>query len=113
MARRPNHYVSGQQLDQISIKVHPLMVRTRDDVQLSFPNSGRNTLFGLEQWRGVVFYDHALIGGWPAISVPGRFPGAGPFYQCVAVSQTGDPVSGGWFLYAIQHDPANPTWIGD
>jgi len=23
------------------------------------------------------------------------------------------PVSGGWFLYAIQHEPANPTWVGD
>jgi hypothetical protein len=44
---------------------------------------------------------------------PGSLPGSGPFYQCIGVSQTGDPVSGGWFLYAIQHDPSNPTWIGD
>jgi hypothetical protein len=40
-------------------------------------------------------------------------PGSGPFYECVGVSQTGDPVAGGWFLYAIQHDPGNPTWVGD
>jgi hypothetical protein len=37
----------------------------------------------------------------------------GPFYQCIAVSKTGDPVSGGWFLYAVQHDAANPQWLGD
>jgi len=40
------------------------------------------------------------------------FPGTS-FYQCIAVSQTSDPVSGGWFLYALQVDPANPTFLGD
>jgi len=40
-------------------------------------------------------------------------PGPGPFYECIAVSQTSDPVSGGWFLYAVQHEPTQPTWIGD
>ena len=40
------------------------------------------------------------------------FPGSS-FWQCIAVSQTNDPVSGGWFLYAIQIDPANPTQLGD
>ena len=40
------------------------------------------------------------------------FPGSS-FWQCIAVSQTPDPVSGGWFLYALQVDPANPTFLGD
>ena len=40
------------------------------------------------------------------------FPGTS-FFQCIAVSQTSDPVSGGWFLYALQVDPANPTFLGD
>jgi hypothetical protein len=40
------------------------------------------------------------------------FPGSS-FWQCIGVSQTGDPVSGGWFLYALQVDPANPTFLGD
>ena len=35
------------------------------------------------------------------------FPGPGPFYQCVGVSQTPDPVAGGWFLYALLVDPVN------
>lgn len=28
-----------------------------------------------------------------------------PFYQCFAVSRSGDPVAGGWYLYAVQMDP--------
>src|SRR6266550_749540 len=40
------------------------------------------------------------------------FPGSS-FWQCIGVSQTSDPVSGGWFLYALQVDPANPTFLGD
>jgi Kelch motif len=40
------------------------------------------------------------------------FPGTS-FWQCIAVSQTNDPVSGGWFLYALQVDPANPQYLGD
>ena len=35
------------------------------------------------------------------------FPGSS-FWQCIGVSQTNDPVSGGWFLYALQVDPAQP-----
>jgi hypothetical protein len=30
---------------------------------------------------------------------------SGAMYQCFAVSRTGDPVSGGWFFYAVQTDP--------
>src|SRR5438874_9338770 len=40
------------------------------------------------------------------------FPGSS-FFQCIAVSQTPDPVSGGWFFYALQVDPSNPTFLGD
>src|SRR5262249_631063 len=40
------------------------------------------------------------------------FPG-NSFWECIAVSQTNDPVSGGWFFYALQADPSNPTWLGD
>ena len=37
------------------------------------------------------------------------FPGPGPFYQCFAVSQTSDPVAGGWFLYAVRIDQGAVT----
>ncbi len=60
-----------------------------------------------------VFYDH-LADRWVIsdFAFPG-LPGSGPFYQCIAVSQTNDPVSGGWFLYALQHEPTQTTWVGD
>ena len=32
--------------------------------------------------------------------------GGNPSYECVGVSQTSDPVAGGWFLYAVLVDPA-------
>jgi hypothetical protein len=34
------------------------------------------------------------------------------FWECIAVSQTGDPVTGGWNLYALQDD-LNPRVKGD
>ena len=40
------------------------------------------------------------------------FPGDS-FWECIGVSQTNDPVSGGWFLYALQVDLANPDQFGD
>jgi hypothetical protein len=60
----------------------------------------------------IVFYDH-LADRWVIsdLAFP-SFPGSS-FYECVAVSRTSDPVVGGWWLYAIQTDPANPTYMGD
>ncbi|HMF55822.1 MAG TPA: DUF4214 domain-containing protein [Pyrinomonadaceae bacterium] len=61
---------------------------------------------------GVVFYDH-IANRWVVsdFAFP-AFPGTS-FYQCIGVSKTGDPVAGGWWLYAMQVDPANPTFLGD
>lgn len=36
-----------------------------------------------------------------------------PFYECLAVSKTGDPVAGGWWLYAIRTDDATHPWFAD
>jgi len=59
-----------------------------------------------------VFYDQ-LANRWVIsdFAFP-SFPGTS-FYQCIAVSQTGNPVTGGWFLYALQVDSSNPTFLGD
>ena len=112
----PSHYVQSV---NSSIKIFD-----KNGNPLNGPNGTTyNSLFltlvgtpcsGFNNGDGFVFYDH-VADRWVAsdFAFPGTLPGAGPFYQCVAVSQTSDPVSGGWFLYAIQHDPANPTWIGD
>src|SRR5262249_8824949 len=29
-------------------------------------------------------------------------------YECIAVSKTGDPVNGGWYLYPVRVDPGTP-----
>ena len=59
-----------------------------------------------------VFYDH-IADRWVItdFAFP-SFPGSS-FWECIAVSQTSSPVVGGWFLYALQIDPANPTQLGD
>ena len=44
------------------------------------------------------------------------FTGTGstvPFYECIAVSKTSDPVAGGWWLYAIRADDASHPWLHD
>ena len=79
-----------------------------------FSAMGPTTPCGASQNRGdpVVFYDH-IADRWVVsdFAFP-SFPGVS-FYQCVGVSKTSDPVSGGWWLYAIQVDPSNPTYLGD
>src|SRR6266513_5904607 len=59
-----------------------------------------------------VMYDHQadrwVISDFAFPSFPGT-----SFFQCIGVSQSGDPVSGGWNLYALQIDPANPNQLGD
>jgi hypothetical protein len=49
----------------------------------------------------VVLYD-ALVQRWLVTDF--ALPATGPDYQCFAVSQSEDPVSGGWYFYAM---PAN------
>ncbi|MFN0278126.1 MAG: hypothetical protein ACKVRN_05925 [Pyrinomonadaceae bacterium] len=37
----------------------------------------------------------------------------GPYYECVAVSKTSNPVTGGWWLYAIRADDAAHPYLPD
>jgi hypothetical protein len=64
------------------------------------------------QGDGIVFYDH-IADRWVVSDFAfGAFPGTA-FYQCVGVSKNNDPVAGGWWLYAVQVDPANNSFLGD
>src|ERR1035437_10359137 len=62
-----------------------------------------------------VFYDH-LADRWIltdfAFGTNGSYL-VPPYYECVAVSRSSDPVAGGWYLYAFQADPNDPDWIND
>ena len=52
----------------------------------------------------VVLYDQ-VSGRW--IITDFAFAGSGstpPYYECIAVSKSGDPVSGGWWLYTVVAD---------
>ena len=55
-----------------------------------------------------VFYDH-LVDRW-VITDFALVPNS--LWECIGVSQTGDP-TGGYYLYALQHDPMNPARFGD
>ena len=111
----PNHYI---QAVNSSIRIHDKsgnVLAGPITFNAFFAAMGTSTPCGNLQNGGdpVVFYDH-MNDRWVVtdFAFPG-FPGAGPFYQCIGVSRTSDPVSGGWYLYGVQVDPANPTWIGD
>jgi len=109
----PNHYVQSV---NSSIKIFDKSGNPLNGANGTTYNSFFLTLVGtpcsgFNNGDGFVFYDHQAD-RWVVsdFAFPGSLPGTGPFYQCIGVSQTGDPVSGGWYLYAIQHDP--PTSPG-
>jgi hypothetical protein len=110
----PNHYVEAIN--------NAYAVFNKNGTRLAGPIT-YNTLFGpltgtpcngSNKGDPFVLYDH-MADRWVIsdFAFPDGLPGSGPFWQCIAVSQTPDPVAGGWFLYALQHEPAHPTWIGD
>ncbi|MEK6304175.1 MAG: C25 family cysteine peptidase [Acidobacteriota bacterium] len=37
----------------------------------------------------------------------------GPYYECIAVSKTSNPVTGGWWLYGVRADDAAHPWLPD
>jgi len=59
-----------------------------------------------------IFYDHQADRWVITDFAFPAFPGSS-FFQCIGVSQSPDPVAGPWALYALQVDPANPSFLGD
>ena len=37
----------------------------------------------------------------------------GPYYECIAVSKTSNPVTGGWWLFGVRADDAAHPWLSD
>src|SRR5262245_10369396 len=111
----PNHYVEAINL---SFKIfdksgNTLSGPTTYDSFFDVPGlQGTPCGDGFNDGDPYVLYDQQadrwLISDFAFPSFPGN-----SFWECIAVSQTNDPVSGGWFFYALQVDPANPTFLGD
>jgi hypothetical protein len=101
----PNHYVQGV---NTSFGVYDkttgaeLVAMTFDDL---FDGTGTPCDYH-NDGDIIVLYDH-LADRWilTDFSLP-----AGPVYQCIAVSQTGNPVSGGWYFYAYVTDDDGSPW---
>ncbi len=55
----------------------------------------------------IVLYD-PMVDRWVVTDF--SLPSGGPYYECIAVSQSGDPVSGGWWFYALQAGAAGSSW---
>jgi hypothetical protein len=62
-----------------------------------------------DQNRGdpIVLYDH-LADRWLISDF--SLPSGGPYLECIAISQTGDPVSGGWYFYALDAGNEEGSW---
>ena len=110
----PNHYINSV---NSSIRIYDktgnvLAGPTTYNSFFSAIGPGNPCGNNVNQGDGIVFYDH-LADRWVVsdFAFP-AFPGTS-FWQCVGVSKTSDPVAGGWYLYAVQVDPANTNFLGD
>lgn len=110
----PNHYIQSVNSS--------IQIFSKTGTTLSGPTTfnsffsalGASTPCGSNQndGDGVVFYDH-IANRWVVTDFAFTSPTNGPFYECIGVSKTTDPVAGGWWLYALQTDSANPSFLGD
>ncbi len=110
----PNHYIQSV---NSSIRIHdksgnvlagPITYNSFFSAMGTSTPCGSNVNGG----DGIVFYDH-ISDRWiiTDFAFP-AFPGTS-FYQCIGVSKGSDPITSGYWLYAIQVDPSNPNFIGD
>ncbi len=109
----PNHYIQavntsiGVYYKNGTIAAGPFTLNT------FFNPLGISNPCGNNQNRGdpIVLYDQTF-NRW--IITDFAFAGTGlpvaPFYECIAVSKSGDPVSGGWWMYAFL---AHSTLLND
>ena len=109
----PNHYIASENSSIMVFDKVGNALTGPVSYNAFFSALGTGTACGnnLNDGDGIVFYDH-LADRWVVSDF--AFPSAGTTnYQCIGVSKTSDPVAGGWYLYAVQVDPSNPTWLGD
>ncbi len=98
----PNHYIEGvNESFQIYDKSGNTLAGPTTWNSFFAPLTGTPCGIGQNDGDPFVLYDSVadrwVIGDF---AFPG-FPSSGPFYYCMGVSQTNNPVTGGWFLYAL------------
>ena len=103
----PNHYIeSVNTAFAIYNKTGTLLASFKENSLWS--GVGSTPCNGHSQGDPVVLYDQ-LADHWflTNFAFPTDVNGVpiSPFYECIAVSKTGDPVGGGWYLYALRMDP--------
>jgi hypothetical protein len=116
----PNHYIQSVNssikiFDKTGTALNGVNGTTYNSFFSGLQTSGTPCGLNENDGDGFVFYDQ-LADRWVVSDFAfAAFPGPGPFYQCIGVSKTNDPVAGGWWLYALQvdTDPTHVGWIGD
>src|SRR5437667_4171296 len=104
----PNHYV---ETTNVAIKIfdksgNTLLAAVSFDTFFAPLGAGTPCGTGLNQGDVFSFYDH-VADRWVVSDFAFASFGGNPSYECVGVSQTSDPVAGGWFLYAVLVDPTD------
>jgi hypothetical protein len=78
----------------------------------TFFNGTNSPCDSSNQGDPVVVYD-AQSGRWIISDFAWTNFVSGPYYQCIAVSKTTDPLSGGWWMYALRADDNSHPWLND
>jgi len=108
----PNHYVQAVNQAFKVFDKNGNTLRGPTTFNSFFAPLGSTPCANENQSDPVVFYDQ-IADRWVITNLAfPAFPGSS-FWECIGVSRTGDPVTGGWCFYALQHDPAHPSRLGD
>ncbi len=103
----PNHYIEAVNSSYAIYSKTGTRLAAFTENQL-WSTTGSNPCNGNSAGDPIVLYD-ALADRWIlthfAFAVDSKGNPISPFYQCIAASKSGDPVSGGWWMYALRMDP--------
>src|SRR5215472_10765777 len=111
----PHHYIEAvNQAYAIYSKTGTRLAAFTEDSLWS--GSGSTTPCGNGNAAGdpIVIYD-TLADRWILAHIGSAFTSSSnptptpPFYECIAVSKTSDPVAGGWWLYPLRMDPGGTS----
>ncbi|HUF39364.1 MAG TPA: hypothetical protein VMN57_12640 [Anaerolineales bacterium] len=78
-----------------------------------FPNDGSLASCGASNKGDPIVLFDDVSGRWIITDFAWDNIQSGPYYECIAVSKTSDPIAGGWWFYALDTfdpgDPGDPT----